>query len=259
MIKLITCDIDGTLIPHVSMELDPVYFDLIRRLREQGVAFAAASGRQFFRLRQMFAPVADDIFFICENGAVVSDGDRILSTTAFDRQKAHELASRILEHDELELLISGPESCYIIPKTEDYATLIRDELGYLTTVVSSLDEITEPIVKVTAYRKAGAAAVAPQFEEWGKVFSMAIAGPEWLDFTLSDKGTGLDVICGEMGISPAEVMSFGDNFNDVPLLDKVGAPFIMAGACDELLARYPRHCDLVSTELENFLQNSDKK
>jgi len=259
MIKLITCDIDGTLIPHVSMELDPIYFDLIRRLREKGYAFAAASGRQFFRLRQMFAPVADEIFFICENGAVVSDGGRLLSTTALDRQKADELAALILENDELELLISGPESCYIIPKTDDYVRLVREELGYLTTIVSSLDEIKEPIVKVTAYRKAGAAAVAPQFEEWGHVFNMAIAGPEWLDFTLSDKGTGLDVICNETGISPDEVMSFGDNFNDVPLIDKVGMPFIMSGACDQLLARYSRHCDLVSAQLEAFLQNSDRK
>ena len=258
MIKLVTCDIDGTLIPRVSMPLDPVYFEYIRRLRDRGVAFAAASGRQYFRLRQMFAPVADEIFFICENGAVVSDGDRLLSTTALDEQKARELAALILSNDELEVLISGPESCYILPKTQDYVRLVCDELGYQTTIVSSLDDIREPIVKVTAYRKAGAAAIAPLFTAWGEVFNMAIAGPEWLDFTLSDKGTGLDVICGEMGISPDEVMSFGDNFNDLPLLDKVGVPFIMENACDELLRRYPRHCRVVWEELDNFLTNTDK-
>lgn len=258
MIKLVTCDIDGTLIPHVSMELDPVYFDYIRRLKEKGVAFAAASGRQYFRLRQMFAPVANDIFFICENGAVVSDGDRLLSTTALDEQNARKLAAQILADDELEVLISGPENCYILPKTQDYVRLVCEELGYQTTIVSSLDDIREPIVKVTAYRKAGAAAIAPLFTDWGAVFNMAIAGPEWLDFTLSDKGTGLSVICEEMGISPAEVMSFGDNYNDLPLLDKVGTPFIMASACDELLRRYPLHCRVVSEELDKFLTNTDK-
>ncbi len=258
MIKLITCDIDGTLIPHVSMDLDPAYFDIIRRLRDKGVAFAAASGRQHFRLREMFEPVAKDIYFICENGAVVFDGDRMLSTTLLDPDKAVALIHEILAHDELEVLISGAKSCYLLPKTEEYLRLIRDEIGYRTTVVSSVDDIPEAIIKVSAYRKDGAAAVADQFARWGEEFNMAIAGPEWLDFTLSDKGTGLDVICEDLGISPRDVMSFGDNFNDAPLLDKAGVPYIMSGACETLLDRYEHHCDCVADELEKFLTNCDE-
>ena len=45
MIKLIVSDIDGTLLPYGKTELDAELFSLIRRLRERGVIFCPASGR----------------------------------------------------------------------------------------------------------------------------------------------------------------------------------------------------------------------
>lgn len=253
MIRLITCDIDGTLLLDGAWELEDRYFPLIRAIRERGIAFAAASGRQHDRLRRMFAPVADDILFICENGAVVYNGDRKLSETPLDEQKAHRLTEEILAVPECEVLISGAESCYLIPKTDDYVHLIRDLIGYRTVLVSSADEIPETIIKVSAYRKDGASVLAPRFAPWASDFNMAIAGNEWLDFTLSDKGTGLDDICKALQIDRADVMSFGDNYNDLPLLKKAGVPFIMEGADAPLLRQFPRRCHNVFETLEKFL------
>ena len=47
MIKLIVTDIDGTLLPEGTHSLDPEYFEVITRLREKGIQFAAASGRHW--------------------------------------------------------------------------------------------------------------------------------------------------------------------------------------------------------------------
>ena len=254
MIRLITSDLDGTLLLDGAWELSEDIFPLIRRVTESGVAFAVASGRQHYRLRRMFESVAQDIYFICENGAVVYKGDRQLSETRLDPALARELIGEIVAHPECDVLISGAKSCYLMPKTEEYVHLIRDLIGYRTEIVSSVDEIPEEIIKVSAYRRDGAAVLQPQFcPKWDKVFRSAIAGHEWLDFTLSDKGTGLDVICADMGITPAEVMSFGDNYNDAPLMDKVGYPYIMDNACDALKERYAYHTASVPKTLENFL------
>ena len=46
MIKLIVSDIDGTLVPDGSHEMNPELLDVIMKIRENGVQFAAASGRQ---------------------------------------------------------------------------------------------------------------------------------------------------------------------------------------------------------------------
>ena len=46
-------------------------FDEIRALHDRGILFCPASGRQYTSLRKLFAPVADDCIYLCENGAVV--------------------------------------------------------------------------------------------------------------------------------------------------------------------------------------------
>ena len=44
MIKLIASDIDGTLVHDGTHELNPELYDVILKLKEKGIQFAAASG-----------------------------------------------------------------------------------------------------------------------------------------------------------------------------------------------------------------------
>ena len=48
MIKLIASDLDGTLLRNGAQEINPEIFDLILRLKEKDIHFAAASGRQLY-------------------------------------------------------------------------------------------------------------------------------------------------------------------------------------------------------------------
>ena len=70
MIKLIASDLDGTLLQNGAQELNPEIYDLILALKERGIHFAAASGRQYASERNLFKPIADEISYIAENGAV---------------------------------------------------------------------------------------------------------------------------------------------------------------------------------------------
>lgn len=44
-----------------------------------------------------------------------------------------------------------------------------------------------------------------------------------------------------LGIDPAQVMAFGDNYNDETMLDVVGVPYIMDNAAAPLRAKYQNH------------------
>ena len=80
MIKLIASDLDGTLLLNGAQKLPEDIFPLIRRLKEMGILFAAASGRQYNNMKRLFAPVVSDMAFICENGAVAFWKDELLLT-----------------------------------------------------------------------------------------------------------------------------------------------------------------------------------
>ena len=69
MIKLIVSDIDGTLVPDGSHEMNPELLDVIMKIRENGVQFAAASGRQWASIESIFGPIKEKVFYLSDNGA----------------------------------------------------------------------------------------------------------------------------------------------------------------------------------------------
>ena len=68
MIKMVASDLDGTLLLNKAQSLPEEIFPLIRKLKEMGILFVAASGRQYPNMKRMFAPVASEIAYISETG-----------------------------------------------------------------------------------------------------------------------------------------------------------------------------------------------
>ena len=244
MIKLIASDIDGTLLQNGETAVSDRFFLHARRLMDRGVAFCAASGRQYTSLCNLFAPVAEEMYFLCENGAVVyGPGKELLSKTVIDRGVSLELCRDILAIPDCEVLISGTNMSYLCHKTEDYIDHIRYFVGNNTTILTSPEEMPEDFVKISAYYRLGVLKVEPELAaKWGSRFQVAVAGECWLDFTLADKSTGILALCRHLGMDPKDAMAFGDNFNDVPMLDVVGHPYLMESAAEALRQRYPVRC-----------------
>lgn len=260
MLKLIASDIDGTLMPYGETALPPRLFDLIRRLRAAGVLFCPASGRQYHSMRALFAPVAEEVCFLCENGAVIfgpgAEGAApVLSKTPMPRPDALALAHAILDIPECEVLLSGQNISYVCGCGEDFVRRMEDLHGNLVARVAQVEDIAEDILKVTAFCPHGldgpAAILGPR---WGETYHMAEAGPVWLDFGLADKGSGLLGLCRALKVDPAETAAFGDNWNDVPMLEAAGAAWLMASAAPALRRRFPRQCADVPEVLEAILQ-----
>ena len=50
----------------------------------------------------------------------------------------------------------------------------------------------------------------------------------------------------------SEVMAFGDNFNDLSMLQSVGYPYLMENAVKELKALFPTRCINVADVLKTL-------
>ena len=55
-----------------------------------------------------------------------------------------------------------------------------------------------------------------------------------------NKALAVNALCGVWKVSPQSCVAFGDNYNDVEMLDAVGCPVIMGNAPEALLSRYAR-------------------
>ena len=69
MIRLIATDLDGTLLEEDGT-LPEGIFETVEELSSLGIHFAAASGRQYSNLVRLFRPVARQMAFVCEDGAL---------------------------------------------------------------------------------------------------------------------------------------------------------------------------------------------
>ncbi len=258
--KLIASDIDGTLLPPGETDIPTRIFPLLRRLTERGVLFCPASGRQYHSLRRLFAPMADEMCYLCENGSILfgpgtEEAAPVLAKTVIPRSAALELVYAMRNHPGCEPLVSGQNTTYIHRDQEDLRRAIERNVGNRMAVFDSPEDIPEDVVKIAAYCPGTIAAVERDLRPgWEARLHVAVAGAEWLDFTPETKGTGIRRLCTALGVDPAEVAAVGDNWNDVPMLDAVGRPWIMSNAAPELVARYPNRCDDVAALLERFLE-----
>lgn len=255
-VRLVVCDIDGTLLQNGARAICPAVFEQIARLTQKGIAFAPASGRQCSSLRRLFAPMADALYYLCENGAALFGPGApgpLLASVPMDRAAALALCSEILAIPGCEVLISGADTSYLCPKGPEILPHIRDFVGNHVAVLSDPAQIPEDILKVSAWCPMGTAGPAALLcPRWEKFFHAAVAGEAWLDFGRADKGDGLRALCAALDIPAGAVMAFGDNWNDVPMLTLAGHPRLMASACPALRARFPRQCVRVEDVLQTL-------
>ena len=97
MIKLVASDLDGTLLLNGAQSLPEELFPLIKELKELGILFVAASGRQYANMKRMFAPVVDDMAFIAENGGLAIQNEKVLYQDSFPKELVREIVEAIYD------------------------------------------------------------------------------------------------------------------------------------------------------------------
>ena len=226
-IKLIACDLDGTLLLNGSQRLQPETCKLIHRLRtEKGILFCAASGRQYANLRRLFEPIRDEIYYLCENGCLCyANGQRIHKET-MDQDLAQELIRDIMSTEGAEILISGENVHYLQPKDMSYYYHMRDVVRNDVIQVPDILDTPEEYMKVSLYEKGGLHDIEKWKERFGNRCTVVTGGGEWLDMMPRgvNKASGLRRLLEVLQIGPEEVMAIGDNDNDLEMLEFVGTP-----------------------------------
>ncbi len=253
MIRLIATDLDGTLLESDG-QLPQGTFEAVEELAKLGIRFAAASGRQYGNLVRLFGPVAKQMAFICENGALnMIDGNEAGLIAIPDEMKWEIIAD--LEALDMNLLISGRHTCYMLDRNRAYTDDITYRLRNTVTILHSWEEICEPVIKISGQTPLGVKQYAPGLlEKWGSKLTATVSGRDWFDLTVAHKGMGIESLMKHMNISANEVVAFGDNFNDETMLDRVGHPFLMEHADKALRKPNIRLCRKVLPVLHAIIE-----
>ncbi len=230
MIKLIASDVDGTLIQDSTPDLYPEMVEAIKKLKEQGILFCAASGRQYGSLRNVFRDVADDIGYIAENGAHICYQGKNISVVPMKREHVEGIMEMLRSYyGECETVISTTNGSLVESRNQEFIDLLTYGYHNVFRQVRDVLEEKETIIKIAIWRKGSIRSLGEKIliPAWSPYVKVCMAGEEWVDFMdlEADKGRGLKIMEDYLGISREETLAFGDNDNDIGMMLAAGMSY----------------------------------
>ncbi|MFJ4620923.1 Cof-type HAD-IIB family hydrolase [Streptomyces sp. NPDC088812] len=241
-IRLIVTDMDGTLLDD-DKRVPRGLWEVLARLRERGVLFSPASGRQYATLAREFAEVADGMVFIAENGTyVVRDGAEVSSDPMAPGVVEDVVAAvRRLAADGVDVgaVVCGKRSAYV--ERADEAFLAEVARYYVRhEVVEDVTAVDDDVIKVALFDFGPAErTTAPALARFADSHQVVVSGEHWVDVMnrTANKGAALRRLQRDLGVTPAQTMVFGDYLNDLEMLDAADWSFAMANAHPEVVRR----------------------
>jgi Cof subfamily protein (haloacid dehalogenase superfamily) len=231
-IKLIATDMDGTLL-NSKHEISDSFFPVFRKLKDQGIIFVAASGRQYYNLLKTLDAVKDEVIFAAENGSFVVFQDEEIHVQAIAPEIVRELIVTARTIKGTYPIICGKKKAYVENGEPEFIDHLKLYFERYEIVNDLLKVENDQFLKFTLCDLAGSEGNSyPHYKHLSDTLQVKVSGPIWLDIShkQANKGVAMEVLQRKFGISFEETMIFGDYFNDVEMLSKAKYSYAMANA-----------------------------
>jgi len=249
MIKLALFDIDGTLYDEKRKEFTRSALEALRRLIKNGIIVAVATGRTPRNSLALKQAGVDPEYLICCNGHLVVDrrGDCIINE-AFSANLAQDVYDYCKQKG-IGLLWKYPDKTYIYINNPGFDMLFSK---YKNTGKPDFLDFENKVRHLLSGPNGGCLACDREklrmfnrdFE--GRCYAVDINGylSDLLLWNVSKK-TGLEKLLSRLSLSPNECMAFGDNLNDLELIQYVGIGVAMGNSPEKL----KKYSDYVTSDI----------
>ncbi|MCB1024280.1 MAG: HAD family phosphatase [Acidobacteria bacterium] len=262
MIKLLALDLDGTLL-NSQGTISEENIKAIRNAEDHGVLVTIASGRRFRDARPVALEIGLNAPVICHNGALIKYAETLetVDVTVIPAQTTRDIIFAGKEfggealvsidpHGKGTLLYETisedniPLQRYVVWSKKLHGDEAEEAVHHVTSLADLIDEIE--VVHISYSGNCSTMNILQENLDTsleGSASIMATIYPH-LDFTLLDilppntsKATAIRKLAEMNGLSSANVMVIGDNFNDLDMLEYAGLPVVMGNADASLLQR----------------------
>lgn len=246
MYQVIATDLDGTLL-NSHHQLDPFTVATVRHLADQGIEFVIATGRHYCDVAGIRDVLGVRPYLVTSNGARVHAPD----DTMIHAQNLSPAIVRRLVNSELTgahgrvIVNLFSDEAWLIDRHAPHLLVFHRDSGFCYEVVDMSGHDGTDIAKVLYI---GAPNDLAQIEEnlerefGSDTLYVTYSLPDCLEVMASNvsKGRALQFVLKRLGADAASCVAFGDNMNDVDLLETAGFPFMMNNANPDLIARLPQ-------------------
>ncbi len=232
--RLIATDLDGTLLG-ADKRPTPSVIGSLRRARDQGVHIAIASGRMTCTQRDLAREMGLDCSMISYNGSVVVQEDGSTDETDFDADTMRDVIGYCYDHGYYvqtyrdDVIFTDRDSPMLRSDMDSKSAEIR--FGDLR----KMDPMSAPKV-VIVVDPSMTPGIMRDIQTMCPSLSVTQSSPYVVEIMPPgiDKSYGLRSVCEHLGIDREEVVAFGDNRNDISMIEWAGLGVAVANAIDEL-------------------------
>lgn len=235
--RLIAVDCDGTLFDSDGYPSARTC-DVVRRAIDAGHQIIAVTGRSRLTACERLAAVPGMHYIVCSNGAYAWDvrSDKLLWEQVIPEKQVVHLVERLLRA--MPDATFGWESRHGIGFDTHFVSLAGG-IDQLETGGEAGDGWSQDLYKLkvrrqSAFEQSLQQTVATILD--GSACEVATSGAPFVEITgdNSHKGTGLERTAHMLGFAADSVIAFGDNNNDLPMLQWAGLAVAMGNALDEV-------------------------
>ena len=244
MYKVIATDLDGTLL-NSDHQLDPYTIDTVRRLDRDGLQFVIATGRHYADVAGIRDVLGIRPYLITSNGARVHAPD----DTRIHAQDVDAAIVRRLVQPEVvgahgRVIVNlFTNDGWLIDRDAPHLLEFHQDSGFRYDVIDMAAHDGADIAKVLYIGEpADLAVVAEQMRvQFGDTLYVTYSLPDCLEVMTANvsKGRALRTVLARLGVDTGHCIAFGDNMNDIDLLETAGHAFMMNNANPDLVARLP--------------------
>lgn len=262
-LRLVAADMDGTLL-NAAGEIPDGLWPVLTTMRERGIVFVPASGRQYATLRRLFERDAAGMPFIAENGAFVVRDDEEISSATIDGGAVTAVLDAMrgvaAAGGEVGVVVCAKRCAYVERSDEAFLDEVRTYYAAYE-VIDDLRAVAGEIIKLAIFDFADAAtSTVPALSALAETHQVVVSGEHWVDVMANgvNKGVALRALQADLGITRAQTAAFGDYLNDLEMLQAADSSYAMQNAHPTItrVARFraPHHAEAgVITVLRDLL------
>ena len=238
-IKLIICDLDGTLL-RGDKTVSAYTLDVLHRCRAAGIKLGIATARSRHGARVFTDLMAPDVL-IYDGGAVATIGDEVVFRRTIDAQTAAALSQRIAQSADYTAAECDGAYFYSGESPTPYAQEIVAH-GHMVVATDFAEALPANAHKISGFmRDFDADTILKDFQDIGMT---RYHGENLVRFAhvSATKWQALTAVVAHFDLNPSQIAAFGDDYNDVEMLANVGIGVAMENAIAKAKAAAKHIC-----------------
>ena len=235
--------------------------EIVRKLRESGIAFAITSGRPPRGLSSIIDSLEITTPIAAFNGGLFVKPDLSIIAQSLLPRGITEWAIAMMRAHSLDVWVYRGTEWYVLDRQAPHVDREERTVKFPPTVIADFDEVLDGVVKIVGVsddHEAVARAEKDARKESGQKTSATRSQPYYLDITHPDanKGAVVTRLSELLAVPGDRIATIGDGPNDVLMFRRSGLSIAVGNAGDEVKAAAGKVT--ASNEEEGFAQAMER-